>query len=92
MSCTPPRPARRPAPHRRQWRDLRYLRASTGAGRQVILLHPLRAQLEYFLRLLTCLDRGDLDVLVPDHGASSASRRGVTPSRAKLTLMSAARG
>jgi len=52
--------------------DLRYLRR--GTGRSIVLLHPLRMQLEYFLPLLRELDHG-FDLIAPDlpgHGQSSA--------------------
>src|SRR5215472_16813040 len=52
--------------------DLRYLRV--GTGRTLVLLHPLRAQLEYFLPLIRALG-DDFDIVVPDlpgRGHSSA--------------------
>ncbi len=52
--------------------DVRYLRF--GGGRPIVLLHPLRTQLDYFLPLLRALDQG-FDVVAPDlpgHGQSSA--------------------
>jgi pimeloyl-ACP methyl ester carboxylesterase len=52
--------------------ELRYLR--TGAGRTVVLLHPLRTQLEYFGPLMGVLG-GGFDLVAPDlpgHGRSAA--------------------
>jgi pimeloyl-ACP methyl ester carboxylesterase len=52
--------------------DIRYLRF--GTGRSIVLLHPLRTQLDYFLPLLRTLDHG-FDVVAPDlpgHGQSGA--------------------
>jgi pimeloyl-ACP methyl ester carboxylesterase len=59
--------------------ELRYYR--TGAGTPIVLLHPLRAQLEYFVPLLRHLDGGQADVLavdLPGHGQSSAPRADYT--------------
>jgi len=53
--------------------ELRYLR--TGTGTPVVLLHPLRAQLEYFLPLLRHLDTTRFEVIavdLPGHGESGA--------------------
>ena len=53
--------------------DLRYLR--TGTGTPVVLLHPLRAQLEYFMPLLHHLDTARFEVIaldLPGHGESGA--------------------
>ena len=53
--------------------DLRYLRA--GSGTPVVFLHPLRAQLEYFLPLLRHLDPARFEVIaldLPGHGESGA--------------------
>jgi len=53
--------------------DLRYLR--TGTGAPVVLLHPLRAQLEYFLPLLRHLNPERFEVIaldLPGHGESGA--------------------
>lgn len=52
--------------------DLRYLR--TGAGPTLVLVHPLRTQLEYFVPLVRALGSGfDLVALdLPGHGRSSA--------------------
>ena len=53
--------------------DLRYLR--TGTGTPIVLLHPLRAQLEYFLPLLRHLDPARFEVIaldLPGHGESGA--------------------
>jgi pimeloyl-ACP methyl ester carboxylesterase len=52
--------------------ELRFLR--TGQGPTVLLLHPLRTQLEYFMPLMRSLDLG-LEIVAPDlpgHGRSSA--------------------
>jgi len=52
--------------------EIRYLRS--GAGRPIVLLHPLRTQLDYFLPLLHALEHG-FDVVIPDlpgHGHSGA--------------------
>lgn len=59
--------------------ELRYYR--TGAGTPIVLLHPLRAQLEYFVPLLRHLDGGQAEVLavdLPGHGQSSAPRADYT--------------
>ena len=59
--------------------DLRYLR--TGTGTPIVLLHPLRAQLEYFLPLLSHLDPARFEVIVldlPGHGESGAPRADYT--------------
>ena len=59
--------------------ELRYYR--TGAGPPIVLLHPLRAQLEYFVPLMRHLDGGQADVLavdLPGHGQSSAPRADYT--------------
>lgn len=53
--------------------DIRFWRV--GTGEPLVLLHPLRAQLEYFLPLLKELDSSRFEVIVPDlpgHGRSSA--------------------
>ena len=53
--------------------ELRYYR--TGAGAPIVLLHPLRAQLEYFVPLLRHLSGTQAEVLavdLPGHGRSSA--------------------
>jgi pimeloyl-ACP methyl ester carboxylesterase len=53
--------------------DLRYLRAGTGTP--VVLLHPLRAQLEYFAPLLCHMDMAQFEVIaldLPGHGESGA--------------------
>jgi pimeloyl-ACP methyl ester carboxylesterase len=55
--------------------DVRYLRAGTGT-QVVVLLHPLRAQLDYFGPLVACMDTTRFEVLAPDlpgHGESEAS-------------------
>jgi pimeloyl-ACP methyl ester carboxylesterase len=52
--------------------ELRFLR--TGQGPRVLLLHPLRTQLEYFIPLTRALGH-DLEIVAPDlpgHGRSSA--------------------
>jgi pimeloyl-ACP methyl ester carboxylesterase len=59
--------------------ELRYYRA--GAGAQIVLLHPLRAQLEYFVPLLRHLGGTQAEVLavdLPGHGQSSAPRTDYT--------------
>jgi pimeloyl-ACP methyl ester carboxylesterase len=59
--------------------ELRYYR--TGDGAPIVLLHPLRAQLEYFIPLLRHLDGAQADVLavdLPGHGQSSAPRADYT--------------
>jgi pimeloyl-ACP methyl ester carboxylesterase len=61
--------------------ELRYYRSGTGPP--TVLLHPLRAQLEYFVPLLRHLDLADADVLavdLPGHGQSSAPRTDYTAS------------
>ena len=53
--------------------ELRYYR--TGTGAPIVLLHPLRAQLEYFAPLLRHLGGAETAVLavdLPGHGQSSA--------------------
>jgi len=53
--------------------DLRYVRA--GTGRQLVLLHTLRTQLEYFGRLIDRLDTTSVKVVavdLPGHGRSTA--------------------
>jgi pimeloyl-ACP methyl ester carboxylesterase len=53
--------------------DVRYDRR--GQGRPVVLLHPLRMQLEYFNPLCTELEDADLELIsvdLPGHGHSSA--------------------
>jgi pimeloyl-ACP methyl ester carboxylesterase len=53
--------------------DVRYRHA--GQGAPVVLLHPLRTQLEYFDRLTALLDPSRFEVLaidLPGHGGSSA--------------------
>ena len=59
--------------------ELRYYR--TGTGTPIVLLHPLRAQLEYFAPLLRHLDSTQAEVLavdLPGHGQSTAPRAGYT--------------
>jgi pimeloyl-ACP methyl ester carboxylesterase len=59
--------------------DIRYVQA--GTGQPLVLLHPLRAQLEYFVALMSQLDMTRFHVSVPDlpgHGWSSAPRRAYT--------------
>ena len=59
--------------------ELRYFRI--GAGPPVVLLHPLRAQLEYFVPLLRHLDTAQAEVIavdLPGHGRSSAPRADYT--------------
>jgi pimeloyl-ACP methyl ester carboxylesterase len=61
--------------------DLRYFRV--GTGMPVVLLHPLRAQLEYFGPLLRHLDLAQVEVTaldLPGHGESSAPRADYTAS------------
>ena len=51
--------------------ELRFLRA--GRGPTVVLLHPLRTQLEYFIPLMRALDQ-EVEIVAPDlpgHGRSS---------------------
>jgi pimeloyl-ACP methyl ester carboxylesterase len=53
--------------------DIRYRRR--GQGRPVVLLHPLRMQLEYFNPLCNELEHADLELIpidLPGHGQSSA--------------------
>lgn len=53
--------------------DIRFWR--TGAGDPLILLHPLRTQLEYFLPLRAALPPGAFELIIPDlpgHGRSTA--------------------
>jgi pimeloyl-ACP methyl ester carboxylesterase len=53
--------------------EIRYFR--TGTGTPLVLLHPLRTQLEYFLPLLKELDTTRFEVIgsdLPGHGGSSA--------------------
>lgn len=55
--------------------ELRYLRL--GAGKPVVLLHPLRMQLEYFQPLINQLDTGRIEIIaldLPGHGLSTAPR------------------
>jgi pimeloyl-ACP methyl ester carboxylesterase len=55
--------------------DLRYYRA--GKGEPVVLLHPLRTQLEYFQPLIALLDPDRFEVYaidLPGHGESGAPR------------------
>ena len=59
--------------------ELRYYH--TGAGAPIVLLHPLRAQLEYFAPLLRHLDGTQAEVLavdLPGHGQSTAPRADYT--------------
>src|SRR6516225_5264433 len=59
--------------------ELRYYR--TGVGAPIVLLHPLRAQLEYFAPLLRHLDGTQAEVLavdLPGHGQSTAPRADYT--------------
>lgn len=59
--------------------DLRY--CSSGAGQVLLLLHPLRMQLEYFTALSEELATDGLDLLtvdLPGHGHSSAPPVGYT--------------
>jgi len=59
--------------------ELRYYR--NGAGVPIVLLHPLRAQLEYFVPLMRHLDGAQADVLavdLPGHGQSGAPRADYT--------------
>jgi len=59
--------------------ELRYFR--TGVGAPIVLLHPLRAQLEYFVPLLRHLNAAQADVLavdLPGHGQSTAPRTDYT--------------
>ncbi len=61
--------------------DIRFWRV--GTGEPLVLLHPLRAQLEYFLPLLKELDSSRFEVIVPDlpgHGRSSAPLADYTAS------------
>lgn len=61
--------------------DIRFWRA--GSGRPLVLLHPLRAQLEYFRPLLAELDTARFEVIVPDlpgHGRSAAPQAAYTAS------------
>jgi pimeloyl-ACP methyl ester carboxylesterase len=51
--------------------DVRYLRVGTGAP--LVLLHPLRAQLDYFGGLLARIDTARFDVLAPDLPGSGES-------------------
>ena len=52
--------------------ELRYLR--TGTGTPVVFLHPLRAQLEYFLPLLRHLDPARFEVIALDSPTTTAAR------------------
>jgi len=55
--------------------DIRYLRV--GSGTQIVLLHTLRTQLDYFGPLLKHLDTRRVEVIaidLPGHGESSAPR------------------
>jgi pimeloyl-ACP methyl ester carboxylesterase len=59
--------------------DIRFWRS--GTGDPLVLLHPLRAQLEYFLPLQAELPPGMFELIVPDlpgHGRSTAPRTDYT--------------
>ena len=59
--------------------DIRFWR--TGTGDSLVLLHPLRAQLEYFRPLQAGLDPKTFDLIIPDlpgHGRSTAPRTSYT--------------
>ena len=59
--------------------DMRYLRV--GSGLPIVLLHPLRMQLEYFRPLLTHLDTTRNEIVaieLPGHGESAAPRADYT--------------